>query len=126
MLASIENVYKVFNGEELLKDINLTIEDGDRIGLVGINGCGKTTLLSILTGKLDFDKTEDGRGSVAVTNSTRIGYLEQHTGLEGDASIQEEMRKPFAQLDKAYERMNALEDMMSRLSGDDYDKASAE
>lgn len=126
MLASIENVYKVFNGEELLKDINLTIENGDRIGLVGINGCGKTTLLSILTGKLDFDKTEDGRGSVAVTNSTRIGYLEQHTGLEGDASIQEEMRKPFAQLDKAYERMNALEDMMSRLSGDDYDKASAE
>ncbi len=126
MLASIENVYKVFNGEELLKDINLTIEEGDRIGLVGINGCGKTTLLSILTGKMDFDKTEDGRGSVAITNSTRIGYLEQHTGLEGDASIQDEMRKPFTELDKAYERMTALEDMMSRLTGDEYDKASAE
>ncbi len=126
MLASIENVYKIFNGEELLSDINLTIEDGDRIGLVGINGCGKTTLLSILTGKMDFDKTEDGRGSVAITNSTRVGYLEQHTGLEGDASIADEMRKPFSELDKAKDRMTALEEMMSSLSGYELEKASDE
>ncbi len=126
MLASIENVYKIFNGEELLSDINLTIEDGDRIGLVGINGCGKTTLLSILTGKMDFDKTEDGRGSVAISNSTRVGYLEQHTGLEGDASIADEMRKPFSELDKAKDRMTALEEMMSSLSGYELEKASDE
>ncbi len=126
MLASIENVYKVFNGEELLKDINLVIEEGDRIGLVGINGCGKTTLLSILTGKMDFDKTEDGRGSVSIASSAKIGYLEQHTGLEGDASIEDEMRKPFAELDKAKARMNALEEMMSALSGNDLERANEE
>lgn len=126
MLASMENVYKVFNGEELLKDINLTIENTDRIGLVGINGCGKTTLLSILTGRMDFDKTPDGKGSVAITNSTRIGYLEQHTGLEGDASIAHEMRLPFAKLDEVYERITELEEQMSSLSGAELDKAQNE
>lgn len=126
MLASIENVYKIFNGEELLKDINLTIENTDRIGLVGINGCGKTTLLSILTGKTEFDKTPDGKGSVAITNSTRIGYLEQHTGLEGEASIADEMRLPFAELDRVYERITELEGLMSSLSGDELEKAQNE
>lgn len=123
MLASIENIYKVFNGNELLKDINLTIQDTDRIGLVGVNGCGKTTLLSILTGKLDFDKAPDGSGSIAISSGARIGYLEQNTGLEGEMSIAEELRKPFAKLDKTYERMAELEQIISE-TGDE--KASEE
>ena len=51
MLVSLENVYKYYNGEAILENINFTINQGERIGLVGVNGCGKTTLLSIITGK---------------------------------------------------------------------------
>lgn len=123
MLVSIENIYKVFNGNELLKDINLTINDTDRIGLVGVNGCGKTTLLSILTGKIDFDKASDGSGSISISNGAVIGYLEQNTGLSGEKSIDEELRQPFAHLDSAYTRMTELERIIAE-TGDE--KASEE
>lgn len=126
MLASVESVYKIYNGEEILSDINLSIEQGERIGLVGVNGCGKTTLLSILTGKIDFDKTPDGRGSVAIGSGVRIGYLEQHTGLESDASIADEMRLPFKHLDAEYERIQELEGKLSSLSGSALEEAEAE
>ncbi len=126
MLASVESVYKIYNGEEILSDINLSIESGERIGLVGVNGCGKTTLLSILTGKIDFDKTPDGRGSVAIGSGVRIGYLEQHRGLESDASIADEMRLPFKHLDEEYERMQELESKLSSLSGEALEEAEAE
>ena len=126
MLASIENIYKIYNGEEILSDISLTIENTERIGLVGVNGCGKTTLLSIITGKTDFDKTPDGKGSVSISNGVRIGYLEQHTGLEGDASIADEMRLPFKALDEEYERMQELERKLSSLSGEALEEAEAE
>ena len=88
MLASMENVYKVFNGEELLKDINLTIENTDRIGLVGINGCGKTTLLSILTGRMDFDKTPDGKGTVTSVALLK-GYVTVSREVNGESYVDE-------------------------------------
>lgn len=118
MLVSIENIYKIFNGNELLKDISFTISETDRIGLVGINGCGKTTLLSILTGKLDFDKAPDGSGNISVSNGAVIGYLEQNTGLSGEMSIADEMRKPFSKLDSTYARMTELERIIAE-TGDE-------
>ena len=126
MLASIENINKIYNGEEILSGISLTIENNERIGLVGVNGCGKTTLLSILTGKIDFDKNPDGSGSVSIASGVKIGYLEQHTGLEGDASIADEMRLPFKHLDEEYERMKVLEKSLNELSGEALEKAEAE
>ena len=60
MVLNIENIYKYFNGELLLNDISLTIEDREAVGLIGSNGCGKTTLLNIITGSEGFDRTPDG------------------------------------------------------------------
>lgn len=126
MLISLENIYKVYNGEEFLRDINLTIDPNERIGLVGTNGCGKTTLLSIITGKTDFDKTPDGKGSISVSGGTVIGYLEQHTGLEGDASIADEMRSVFKKLDDEYERMKEIESELHFLTGEKLKEAEEE
>ena len=49
MLASLTNVNKFYNGNQVLKNVSLSIDESDRIGLVGNNGCGKSTLLKILT-----------------------------------------------------------------------------
>lgn len=51
MLVNLININKFYNGKQILKNINLCIDERDRIGLIGINGCGKTTLLRIMTGK---------------------------------------------------------------------------
>lgn len=126
MLCSLENIYKYFDGEPILSDITLRINEGERIGLVGRNGCGKTTLLSVITGGLSYDKAPDGSGNLSYSGNCRIGYLEQGVGLSAECSIAEEMRKPFALLDKEHERITELEQKIHRLSGDELKDAESE
>ena len=126
MLANIEHLYKFFNGEAILKDINLTVEDHEIIGLIGSNGCGKSTLLNIITGSLDFDKTADGKGSVNISSGTVMGFLRQNSGLDSENSIGEEMKKAFSKELSTLERMKILEKNMSALTGEELEKASEE
>lgn len=126
MLISLENIYKYYNGESMLEDICLSVNEGERIGLVGVNGCGKTTLLSIITGKIGWDKAPDGSGSISYSGKVMIGYLEQGVGLSAECSIAEEMRKPFAALDMEYARMGEIESQLSSLTGKELDDAEAE
>lgn len=126
MLISLENIYKYYNGEPILENINFTVNEGERIGLVGVNGCGKTTLLSIITQKIGYDKAPDGSGSLSLAGGLRIGYLEQGVGLSAECSIAEEMRKPFASLDDEYRRMTEIEDSLSVLEGKELEAAEAE
>lgn len=127
MLCSLEKIWKYFNGEPLLRDINFTINEGERIGLVGRNGCGKTTLLSIITGNLGYDPSPENDGRMSFSGNCRIGYLEQGVGLSAECSVSEEMRKPFAELDREHERMAELENALSgSLSDSEREKAEAE
>ena len=87
MIASLDKINKFYNGTQVLDNISLTIEDNDRIGLIGRNGCGKSTLLKILTGKELPDHITEGDGSVFVSKSTSIGYLEQNSGLDKNNTI---------------------------------------
>ncbi|MCD8107524.1 MAG: ABC-F family ATP-binding cassette domain-containing protein [Oscillospiraceae bacterium] len=127
MLCSLEKIWKYFNGEPLLRDINFVINEGERIGLVGRNGCGKTTLLSIITGNLSYDPSPENEGRLSFSGNCRIGYLEQGVGLSAECSVAEEMRKPFSELDREQERMAELEEALSgNLSDSEREKAETE
>lgn len=126
MLLNISNIYKYFNGELLLKDINLTIENRETIGLIGSNGCGKTTLLNIITGRLDFDKTADGLGTISIANNVNIGFLKQNSGLESDATIDDEMHKAFSHVLETKAKMEQLERKMADCTGDELEFISQE
>ncbi len=128
MLCSLEKIWKYFNGEPLLRDINFVINEGERIGLVGRNGCGKTTLLSIITGNLNYDPSPENEGRLSFSGNCRIGYLEQGVGLSAECSVSEEMRKPFVELDREHERMTELEAELSsgKLSESERKRAESE
>ena len=124
MLLNVEHLYKYFNGQALLKDINFTVEDREAVGLIGINGCGKSTLLNIITGREGYDKTPEGLGSVNIAGKASIGFLRQNSGLNSELTIGDEMKNAFAPLLETLDKMKVLEKKMA--DGGDIDSISHE
>lgn len=124
MLLNVEHLYKYFNGQALLKDINFTVEDREAVGLIGINGCGKSTLLNIITGSEGYDKTPEGLGSMNIAGKASIGFLWQNSGLNSELTIGEEMKNAFAPLLETLDKMKVLEKKMA--DGGDIDSISHE
>lgn len=124
MLLNVEHLYKYFNGQALLKDINFTVEDREAVGLIGVNGCGKSTLLNIITGSEGYDKTPKGLGSVNIAGKASIGFLRQNSGLNSELTIGEEMKNAFAPLLETLDKMKVLEKKMA--DGGDIDDISHE
>ena len=88
IILTIQNLQKAFGGNVVLKDVSLTLQDHQRMGLVGVNGCGKTTLLNILAGR----EHADG-GTISLQKGMRIGYMEQQYAVEGDKTVFEELKQ---------------------------------
>ena len=111
IVLTIQNLHKAFGGNVVLKDVNLTLQDHQRMGLVGVNGCGKTTLLNILAGR----EHEDG-GTVSMMKGLRVGYMEQQYQAQGDSTVVEEMKKVFEPVFAMEEKLRALEHEMTEAS----------
>lgn len=109
MLVSLDNVKKSFGDKLILNKLSATIEDNDRIGLVGANGVGKSTMLNIICKKLDCEE-----GSVYVSNGATIGLLEQNSGLIRGNNIYAEMRSVFSELLEIEEKLRILEQNIAK------------
>jgi ATP-binding cassette subfamily F protein 3 len=114
-LVSLNNISKSYGGNLVLNGITWAIEEGRRIGLLGANGVGKTTLFRIINGELEIDK-----GSVTRSKSLKIGFLRQEYELEDDLTLFDEMLKPFSELLELHDELRRLEKEMS--SGKNLDK----
>ncbi len=128
MLASLININKYYNGNQVLNNVSLTIDENDKIGLVGNNGCGKSTLLKILTGSVDPDRTTEKDGIVSLASKTTIGYLEQMGGLNSENTVIEEMRSVFAPIHRAIDRLREIEieiEMGDNSAADEYQQLSS-
>ena len=128
MLASLININKFYNGNQLLNNVSLTIDESDKIGLVGNNGCGKTTLLKILTGSVEPDRFTEKDGIVSIASKTTIGYLEQMNGLDSEKTVIEEMRSVFRPILDAIDRLREIElemELGDNSSDDEYQRLSS-
>lgn len=108
IILTIQNLHKAFGGNVVLKDVSLTLQDRQRMGLVGVNGCGKTTLLRILAGK----EQPDG-GSVSLFKGLRVGYMEQQYTAQPDATVFQELQAVFAPVFAMEEKLRNLEVQMA-------------
>ncbi len=106
IIFSCKDVGITFGDENILDHVNLTINEGDRVGIVGTNGAGKTTLIRILLG--EYKETE---GTVFVHRKIQhaIGYLPQNSGLESSLTVLEEFMVPFQFLAQMEERQRKIE-----------------
>lgn len=120
MILSINHLYKFFGTDCILRDICATVEDGDRIGMIGANGAGKSTLLRILTGEMGWD--DDGHGTPAEMNLTRgntLGYLEQLSDLESTRTVYTEAQQAFAPVLEALAELKILDGQLAATPHDD-------
>lgn len=104
MLLQATGITKSYGIQSVLDGISLQVNEKERVGLVGVNGAGKSTFLQILAGEMSFDS-----GQIHKSKETTIGYLAQNSGLQSDKTIQEEMLAVFAPLIEAEAELRQLE-----------------
>ena len=108
MLLELQNLGKSFGEHEVLRDVNAGVERGDRIGIIGANGTGKTTLLRILCGESLPDA-----GDAAFGTGVTTGYLEQNARLDPSLDIYATMRLVFTPALDAMQEMDALQKQLA-------------
>jgi len=108
IVLQVNQITKSFNGEDILTNVKLEVQDHDRVALVGRNGAGKSTLLKIIAGEMSYDS-----GEIIMPKNVRLGYLEQHAGLESQLTIWEEMKTIFSHLIDSEKELRSLESQMA-------------
>ncbi len=105
-LITVEGVDRSFGSTDVLQDINLIINDGDRIGIVGHNGAGKTTLLNTIS------EQEQDVGDIVFAPGIRIAYLTQIRDIESESTIEGELGRKGRQFQELEEEISAIEAQM--------------
>ena len=105
---SVSNLVKEFEvGHKILDGLTFQVDTGERVGLLGPNGCGKTTLLRILTGVMDYDE-----GDVVIAPGKRMGLISQIPVYPAGYTVEDVLATAFAPLRKMEEEMAALTEQM--------------
>ncbi|WP_034439795.1 ABC-F family ATP-binding cassette domain-containing protein [Clostridium ihumii] len=117
IVLSCNNIHKSFGIDVILKDITFSINEGEKIGLIGANGAGKSTLFKILTSQMEYDS-----GELFIDKNKRVGYLSQNLALESDNTIFGELLLVFEELLNMEKKLKTLEQKMS----EPYDETKAD
>ena len=120
-ILNVEHLSHGFGDRAIFQDVSFRMLAGEHIGLIGANGEGKSTFMSIITGKLMPDE-----GKIEWAKNVRVGYLDQHTVLEKGMTVRQVLTSAFDFLFEMEEKMNHLCDNMGEMSQDEMDAAMEE
>ena len=121
IILQANKIERSFAGEVLFDNINLQVDERDRIALVGKNGAGKSTLLKILVGE-----EEPTSGEINKKKDISLSYLAQDSRFESDNTIYDEMLYVFDDLRRTETQLRQMELEMGEKSGEDLDKLMAD
>jgi ATPase subunit of ABC transporter with duplicated ATPase domains len=113
-------IYKTYKQNELLKDVTWECKKGDRVGLVGINGAGKTTQLQIVMGNIE----PDGGEVLKSRRNLQVAYLNQEFDIQPDRTVRQELASAYAEGMAVAERTEEIQKELEACT-DDMDKMSA-
>ncbi|MDY3208181.1 ribosomal protection-like ABC-F family protein [Clostridium baratii] len=116
IVLSCRNIKKSYGIQDVLKDVTLSVNEGDKVGIIGPNGEGKSTLFKILSKNITPDD-----GDMFIDKNKTIGYLSQHLSLQSDNTIYEEVSSVFQHLINLENKIKDLEIKMK----EPYDEANA-
>jgi ATP-binding cassette, subfamily F, member 3 len=108
MLFRLSNIEKSYAGHEILRDVSFQVNLGDRVGLVGRNGAGKTTVFKLILGQESADK-----GEVIKINGLKLGLLEQHVALKEGETVHTAALSAFQKIHDLEAEMRELEQRMA-------------
>lgn len=120
-ILNVEHLSHGFGDRAIFQDVSFRMLAGEHIGLIGANGEGKSTFMSIITGTLMPDE-----GKIEWAKNVRVGYLDQHTVLEKGMTVREVLTSAFDFLFEMEEKMNHICDNMGEMSPDEMDTAMEE
>jgi len=116
-MLRLEHIQKIYPTGEVLKDVNWEVKTGDRIGLVGVNGAGKSTQLKIIAGEI-----EPTAGQIVRPSSLKIAYLSQEFDIEETRTVKQEMWQAFQEVREIQKELAIIHHHLENLKdGEDYE-----
>lgn len=120
-IITLENISKNYSDKILLNNVSLGINDGDKIGLIGINGAGKSTFLKVVSGREEFFD-----GNIVKGKNVRIEYLDQNPLFDEDATVLEQIFKGDTKEMKLLKRYEELLDKINSCNDENFDSLNNE
>ena len=116
-MLRLEHISKIYPTGEVLKDINWEVKSGDRIGLVGVNGAGKSTQLKIINGEI-----EPTTGTIVRPTSLHIGYLNQEFDIDPQRIVRDEFWRAFSEANRIHEATLQVQHDMQTADPEELDR----
>jgi ATP-binding cassette subfamily F protein 3 len=116
-MLRLEHISKIYPTGEVLKDVNWEVKPGDRIGLVGVNGAGKSTQLKIITGKV-----EPTTGTVVRAPSLKIAYLSQEFEVDPRHTVRDEFWTVFKEANEVQSKLHHIPTLMEQADPDELER----
>ena len=117
MICTIQEIGKMLGGNQIFENLSLAIKTGDKLGVVGRNGTGKTTLFTLISGIESPDQ-----GSIHFKKGTKIGYLAQIPSYSEEVTGHDVLLMAFEDLVEVQQKMNVLEGKMAEATPDEMEK----
>jgi ATP-binding cassette, subfamily F, member 3 len=116
-MLRLEHISKIYPTGEVLKDINWEVKPGDRIGLVGVNGAGKSTQLKIIAGKI-----EPTTGEIIRPASLHIAYLSQEFEVDSSRTVKEELWQAFGEANTVHSALSEVHHQLESAAPEELDR----